>query len=99
MRHEAVFGLTSLTPKRAPAVRVLELNRGHWVIENRVHWVRDVSFDEDRSQVRKGAAAQLMACLRNVVLNVLRCARVANIAAALRHLAGNVGKVLRLIGL
>ena len=78
---------------------MLELNRGHWSIENRVHWVRDVTFDEDRSQVRKGAAAQVMACLRNVALSVLRRAGATNIAAALRHCAGNIPKVLRLIGL
>jgi hypothetical protein len=99
MRHEVVQGVTSLTPDRALADRLLGLNRGHWTIENRVHWVRDVSFDEDRSQVRKGAAAQVMACLRNVTLNLLRQAGASNIAAAMRHCAGKVRKALRMLGL
>jgi hypothetical protein len=51
---------------------LLELNRGHWCIENRLHWVRDVTFDEDRSQVRKGHGPQVLASLRNFVIAVLR---------------------------
>ena len=50
--------VTSLTPEQADATRLLALLRGHWGIENRVHWVRDVLFDEDRSQVRSLASSQ-----------------------------------------
>ncbi|MCU0693062.1 MAG: hypothetical protein MUF54_16835 [Polyangiaceae bacterium] len=64
---EVVFWVTSLLPERASGQRVLQLNREHWGIENKVHWVRDVTFDEDRSQVRK-KAAHLMATLRRVRL-------------------------------
>ncbi|MGQ0508927.1 MAG: transposase, partial [Myxococcaceae bacterium] len=46
--------------------RLLELARGHWTIENRLHWVLDVTVDEDRSQVRRGAAAHAMASLRKL---------------------------------
>ena len=52
VRLETVSGVTSLTPEGAAPSRVLELVRGHWQIENLSHWVRDVTFDEDRSQVR-----------------------------------------------
>lgn len=99
LRHEVVFGITSLDQAKGPAPRLLELNRGHWSIENRLHWVRDVTFDEDRSQVRKGAGAQVMAALRNLAIGLLRRAGAKNIAAALRHCARHVEKALRLIGL
>jgi hypothetical protein len=99
LRHEVVFGITSLQREKGPAGRLLQLNRGHWSIENRLHWVRDVTFDEDRSQVRKGAGAQIMAALRNLAIGLLRRAGAKNIAAALRHCARYVEKALRLIGL
>ena len=98
-RHEITFGITSLSPAKGSPRRLLDLNRGHWTIENRLHWVRDVTFDEDRSQVRKGAGAQVMAALRNLAIGLLRRAGASNIAAALRHCARHVKKALRLIGL
>jgi len=94
-----VFGITSLTPAQASPARLLTLNRGHWRIENRLHWVRDVTFDEDRSQVRRGAAAHAMASLRNLAIGLLRLAGAGNIAAALRHCAARVERALRLLGL
>ncbi len=86
-RHERVYGVTSLAPERARAREVLHLLRDHWHIENRTHWVRDVTFDEDRSQVRCGAIPQVMAALRNTTLGLLRAAGAPNIAAAGRHYA------------
>lgn len=99
LRHEVVFGITSLQGADGTPDRLLRLNRGHWGIENRLHWVRDVTFDEDRSQVRKGAGAQVMAALRNLAIGLLRRAGASNIAAAIRHCARHVDKALRLIGL
>lgn len=64
-RREVIYGCTSLTKEEATAEELLKLVRGHWVIENRSHWVRDVTMDEDRSQVRKGNIAEVMAGLRN----------------------------------
>jgi predicted transposase YbfD/YdcC len=49
---ETVYGITSLSPEEASPLRLLDLVRSHWHIENKVHWVRDVIFDEDRSQVQ-----------------------------------------------
>ena len=63
---EASYAVTSLSPTVAGADRLLRILREHWHIENRVHWVRDVTFDEDRSQVRTGSAPQVMAALRNL---------------------------------
>ena len=57
------YAISSLPATDADARRLLSLSRGHWGIENRLHWVRDVTFDEDRSQVRTGAAPQVLAGL------------------------------------
>ena len=78
---------TSLPPADASPQRLLALWRGHWGIENRVHWVRDVTFDEDRSQVRTGSAPQIMAALRNLTISVMRLAGETNPPMADRCLA------------
>jgi predicted transposase YbfD/YdcC len=98
-RTETVQGLSSLPPQRATPARLLELSRGQWTIENRLHWVRDVTFDEDRSRIRKGAGAQVMASLRNLVISLLRLAGARYIAPALRRCARSDPQALRLIGL
>jgi predicted transposase YbfD/YdcC len=98
-RVEVVYGVTSLTPERATPVRLLELVRGQWHIENKSHWVRDVTFDEDRSQVRCGNIPQVMAALRNTAIGLLRWAGHSNIAAACRQLAAQPAQALALIGI
>ena len=97
-RTETVYGLSSLPTQRATPARLLALSRGHWTIENRLHWVRDVTFDEDRSRVRKGAGAQVMASIRNLAISLL-LAGARYIAPALRHCARSDFQTLRLIGL
>ena len=82
LSHERVCFVTSLTPQRASPAQLLQLNRGHWTIENKSHYVRDVSFNEDASRVRKGASAQVMAAFRNVTLAVLRRVGVTHIQEA-----------------
>ena len=96
---EVAYGATSLSPERATPGRVLELVRGHWAIENKSHWVRDVTFDEDRSQVRCGNIPQVMAALRNTAIGLLRWAGHTNIAAACRRLAAQPAQALALIGI
>jgi predicted transposase YbfD/YdcC len=98
-RVEVVYGVTSLRPKRAPPHRLLELVRGHWGSENKSHWVRDGTFDEDRSQVRCGHIPQMMAALRNTAIGLLRWAGHTNIAAACRRLAAQPAHALALIGI
>jgi predicted transposase YbfD/YdcC len=46
--------------------------RGHWAVENRLHWVLDVSFGEDASTVRKDNAPQNLSLLKKIVLNLIR---------------------------
>jgi Transposase DDE domain len=98
-RLETVYGLTSLTPEKASPARLLTLNRRHWSIENGLHYVRDMSFDEDRCRIRKHAGAQVMASLRNLAISLLRLAGAIHIAPALRACAHNRLRPLRLIGL
>jgi len=96
---EVVHGVTSLSPQKASPAAILEYNRGHWQIENRLHHVRDMTYDEDRSQVRKDNRPHAMATLRNVALSLLRLAGATNIAAATRHLGRQFERPLRLLGL
>jgi predicted transposase YbfD/YdcC len=99
MRNEVAYGITSLSPEKADAKRLLSLNRGHWCIENRLHWVRDVTFDEDRSQVRVGEGPRVMATLRNLAISLFRLHEVKNTAQALRQCGRNVEAALNYVGL
>ncbi len=94
---EVSYAVTSVARERADAAVLLALARGHWGIENRLHWVRDVTFDEDRAQIRTGAAPQAVAACRNLVIALLRRAGTRNIAAALRTHAGRPAAAIRLI--
>lgn len=87
IEHKITYAITSLPPARADATRLLGLLREHWRIETRLHWVRDVTFDEDRSTVRTKAAPQVCAACRNLAIALLRRTGAANIAAACRTLA------------
>lgn len=71
-RTEVHYGITSLPPDEADAQRLATLVRGHWRIENRLHWVRDQDFAEDASRVRTKHAPQAMAIFRNVAISLLR---------------------------
>ena len=93
------YGITSLGPERAPAPALLRYRRGHWAIENRLHWVRDVTLGEDACQVRTGAGPQVLAALRNTVIGLLRRWRTPNIAAGRRTLAWQPNAPLRLLGI
>jgi predicted transposase YbfD/YdcC len=94
---EVVYLITSADVRTAPPATLAVWVQGHWGIENRLHWVRDVTFDEDRSQVRAGAAPQVMATLRNLVISLLRLAGWTNIARGLRHHAADNQRPLALL--
>ncbi len=99
IREETVYGVTSLTPPRATPAQLNQLWRKHWTIENKVHWVRDVTLGEDLSTVRTGNAPHTMAALRNVALTALRFRKVKNIAAALRRYAARPALAFTALGL
>jgi predicted transposase YbfD/YdcC len=80
-----VYGMTSLTPKRANTFRLLELIREHWAIENRLHYRRDVALAEDSCQVRKGTAPHALAVLNSFVLALFDYAGVTNVKQAMRR--------------
>jgi predicted transposase YbfD/YdcC len=82
---ETAYAVTSLAAHQAGPADLGDAVRGHWKVENKLHWVRDVTFDEDRSQVRTGNGPRVMASLRNLAITALRLTGVTNIAAALRH--------------
>jgi hypothetical protein len=96
-RTETVHAITSLAPHHASPAQIAAWIRGHWQIENALHWVRDVTYGEDNSQVRTGNTPQVMATLRNLAINALRQAGVTNIAAALRHHARDPIRPLQLL--
>jgi predicted transposase YbfD/YdcC len=94
---ETVYAITDLDAHQARPGEIAAWMRGHWQIENSLHWVRDVTFGEDLSQVRTGAAPQVMASLRNLVISLHRLAGATNIAAALRHHARDARRSLQLV--
>ena len=98
-REEWAYALTSLPPGQADAARLERLWRGHWQIENGLHYVRDVTLGEDACQVRCGRAPANLAACRNTALNLLRQAGVTNVAAAVRRHAMYPRQALALMGI
>jgi len=96
---ETVYAITDLHVHQARPAHLAAFIRGHWSIENKVHWVRDVTYDEDRSQIRTGTGPHVMATLRNAAIGALRTAGVTNIAAANRHHARDPNRPLALLGI
>ena len=96
--QEIVYVVTSLGWSDIAPADLATLVRGHWSIENKVHWVRDLTFDEDHSTVRTGTLPHLMATLRNTAIGLLRLrGKHTNIAAATRSLGRQTGQLLDLI--
>lgn len=94
---ETVYALTTLDPREATTAEIADLARGQWVIENKVHRVRDGVFDEDHHAARTGNCPTVWATLRNTAISLLRQAGTTNIAAALRANARDTNRVLTLI--
>ena len=99
IRSHRAYAVTSLPPELADARVLLRLWRGHWGIENRLHRVRDVLFDEDRSGATVGNVPQLLAALHNTTIGVLRAHGRPALARARRHLARAAHETLPLLGL
>src|SRR6516165_3587440 len=95
--REIVYAICSVAFEHAHPRTIASWLRDHWSIENAVHWVRDVTFDEDRSTVRTGTAPQVMASLRNTALNLHRLAGADNIAEACRVTAFRADRGLNLL--
>jgi predicted transposase YbfD/YdcC len=98
-RTTTVYVITSLSFQQASPARLADYLRGHWAIENGLHYVRDVTFAEDASSDRTGSGPEVMAALRNLVIGVLCRAGPVNIAAALRHHGRNPYRPLATLGI
>jgi hypothetical protein len=97
-RTETVFAITSLPPEQADPLTLLTLNRAHWGIENRSHYVRDVTFNEDHSRIRVGHGPAMMASLRNIAIALARLNGFTNIASAVRAFAHQPSRALAAVG-
>jgi predicted transposase YbfD/YdcC len=95
---EVSYGVTNLGSDEARAADLEALWRGHWTIENRKHYVRDVTLGEDQGQAYCGSTPQALASLRNALIDLMRQQGWNNLADALRHYGASVPRVLALIG-
>jgi hypothetical protein len=96
---EVVYGMTSLQPEEADARRLAALVREHWGIENRLHYVRDVTLGEDGCRVRRGSAPQVLAAVRNAVVHLLAATDAPSRAAAIRRFNARPEDALDLLDL
>lgn len=96
---EVQYAVTSVPRSLVGARQLLEWWRGHWGIENRLHYVRDVALAEDASRIRKGHAPQNLAALRNGAISWLRLAGHTNIAAGLREYTWQTQRLLTNLGI
>jgi predicted transposase YbfD/YdcC len=94
-----VFIITSLDAREAAPDCIAGYARGHWTIENKVHWVRDVTFGEDASRIRTGARPRIMATLRNLAIGLIRQAGYTKIAATIRKIKYDTALLLAILGL
>lgn len=94
---EVVYLITSMPMASTAPSQVADWIRGHWAIENRLHWVRDVTFDEDRCTIRTGTGPQVMATIRNTAVSILRLAGHTSISTALRHHGRNPHRSIELL--
>jgi len=98
-KQQVRYGITSLLAMISNPARVAALKRGHWQIENGLHYVKDVTMGEDASQTHVGYAADILAMIRNTAISLLRRAGYRTIAARLRHYSGCPYEALALIGI
>lgn len=97
--EETAWGVTSLGPEAADAAALLRLSRGHWGIENGLHYRRDVTLAEDASRIRCGAAPEVMAALRNGVIHAAQATEKDSLPTFLRTMANCFEKALAFLGL
>lgn len=97
IRHEVVYGVTSLTAEEADPRRLLELSRAHWGIENGLHHRRDETLREDWCHLRTGRAPRVMAIINNLVLGLLLRRGVKNVPQSRRYYAAHPNDALQLI--
>jgi predicted transposase YbfD/YdcC len=99
-KTESRYCITSAGTESVDAADCLRCAVDHWAIENSSHYVRDETFDEDRSRIRKGNAPQVMATIRNLSIGVIRLSGGKNVAEAVRYVSwGGQNRALRVLGI
>ena len=99
LRQDLRYGVTSLPSELVHVEQLAYYKRGHWGIENRLHWVRDVVMGEDACQIHKGQGPHIVAAIRNTVLNLLRLAEKRNITSQIRRNGARTSRILQFLGL
>ena len=97
--HETRYFITSVPRALGSASHLLAWGRGHWSIENRTHYVRDVTLGEDASRIRKGSGPEIMAAVRNAAIGFLRNTGATNIAETVRRNASQVRSLFAKLGI
>ena len=92
--REVAYGITSRTAEQAEPERVLNINRGHWTIENCCHYIIDWNYDEDRSRIRTGYGPENITRMRRFAIGVIKSKKVRSVAQKMRELTRNVRLVL-----
>jgi predicted transposase YbfD/YdcC len=87
--RDIAYGITSRCPQQADARRLLEVNRGHWSIENSCHYILDWNYDEDRCRIRTGHGPENVTCLRRFAIGLIKSRGVKNVAQKMRQLNRN----------
>lgn len=90
---EIAYGITSRPPAQADARRLLEINRGHWTIENSCHYILDWNYDEDRCRIRTGYGPENISRLRRFAIGVIKSKGVSSVAQKMRELNWNIRAV------
>src|SRR6185503_4780352 len=96
-RSEVSYGVTSLKREEATASRLMEIVRGHWGIENGLHYRKDKTLREDGCRLKVGEGAQVMAVINNLIIGLVLRQGISNLAAARRNYSANPLEGLNLI--
>lgn len=93
LSRELAYGITSRPASEASPERLLQINRGHWVIENRCHYLIDWNYDEDRSRIRTGHGPENVSRLRRFAVALIQSKPGRRVAETLRRLNRNIRTV------
>lgn len=87
--RDLAYGITSRSPQQTDPKRLLDINRGHWTIENSCHYILDWNFDEDRCRIRTGYGPENVTRLRRFAIGLIKSKGVKNVAQKIRQLNKN----------
>lgn len=87
--RDLAYGITSRSPAQADARRLLEINRGHWTIENSCHYILDWNYDEDRCRIRTGYGPENITRLRRFAIGLIKSKGMKSVAQTMRQLNKN----------